>query len=505
MSVFKTTGILVLALGITLGVSAEGSKESAAASATPAQVKYFSVNGGRNWKEGNPIVQKFEQKFNIKFTGEYVTLDQYNQKVPLLIASGDIPDMMRMDAYQHFDYIGNDVFLQLDDLVAKYGANIKKYVPQVAWDMTLYKGKIYCLPSANYTGKYTRSVRKDWMDKLGLAMPKNLDEFYQVAKALTLNDPDGNGKADTYGFGTDGDSRQAGFMDIFGAYGGVTEYNIKEADGKILTFDISENYRQAMRYIKRLYDEKILDPESFIHKPDQATQKLVQNKIGSFVGWWSGVPVSLYDTYKVKQIDPKVDWVIMPPLVGPEGKSGMQKRQLITYTIVLSKKTKAAEPIVKFLDYLITDEGQWLAFLGIEGEHYTIKDGKRYRTEAGNKAFNEMWLDVFSQTLLRADIILPWYGQDDKLKEEYIQKTEQFGKYPDTFEGLSTPEFQKFNSEVKKYANESFIRFIMGDLSLDKDWATYVADWKKKGGDEIRNSLLKAYNAKNGTSATFKN
>jgi putative aldouronate transport system substrate-binding protein len=495
---------LVMMLVVTMGLAAAGASQTASASA-PVEVRYFSENGSRNWKDGNPTVLKFEEKFNIKFIPDFVTREQYSQKAPLLIASGDLPDMMKLEGYQHFDYISNDVFLQLDDLIAKVGPNITKHVPQAAWDMTRYQGKTYALPSPNYPGKFTRSVRQDWLDKLKLPMPKTLDDFYQMARAITLNDPDGNGRADTYGVGTEGDSRQQGFMDIFGAYGGVAEYHILEKDGRVLTFDISENYREALRYIKRLYDEKLLDPEAFINKQDQSLQKIVQNRIGSYIGWWSSVPVTLYETYKVRQTDPKVNWAIMPPLVGPNGQSGMQKRQLITYTVVLSKKTKAAEPIMRFMDYLISDEGQWLAFLGIEGEHWYQKDGMKLRTEAGAKAFNEMWLDVFGQTFLRADLIFPWYGQDDPLKREYIEKTNEFGVYGDTFEGISTAEYQKFNPELRKYANESFIRFVMGELSLDRDWNSYVTEWKRKGGDEVRNSLLKAYNTLRGTSLTFKN
>lgn len=41
--------------------------------------------------------------------------------------------------------------------------------------------------------------RKDWFDALNLQSPKTLDDWYNVIKALTLNDPDKNGKNDTYG------------------------------------------------------------------------------------------------------------------------------------------------------------------------------------------------------------------------------------------------------------------------------------------------------------------
>ena len=41
-------------------------------------------------------------------------------------------------------------------------------------------------------------VRKDWLDKVGMSMPKTTDDLYQLAKAFTTKDPNGDGKKDTY-------------------------------------------------------------------------------------------------------------------------------------------------------------------------------------------------------------------------------------------------------------------------------------------------------------------
>ena len=66
----------------------------------------------------------------------------------------------------------------------------------------MYNGKSYGLAS---TGSIAKNegllIRKDWLDKLGLKVPTTTDELMAVMKAFTFNDPDGNGKADTYGYG----------------------------------------------------------------------------------------------------------------------------------------------------------------------------------------------------------------------------------------------------------------------------------------------------------------
>ncbi len=44
------------------------------------------------------------------------------------------------------------------------------------------------------------AYRKDWLDKFGMDVPTTLDEYYAFAKAVALEDPDGNSKNDTFAF-----------------------------------------------------------------------------------------------------------------------------------------------------------------------------------------------------------------------------------------------------------------------------------------------------------------
>ena len=60
-------------------------------------------------------------------------------------------------------------------------------------------GKTYATDRARALGRNGVTIRKDWLENLGLEEPKTIDEFYNVLKAFTKDDPDGNGKDDTYG------------------------------------------------------------------------------------------------------------------------------------------------------------------------------------------------------------------------------------------------------------------------------------------------------------------
>ena len=61
-------------------------------------------------------------------------------------------------------------------------------------------GKLYGIYRERPLSRQGIVIRKDWLDNLGLDMPKTVDELYETAKAFTEKDPDQNGKNDTIGF-----------------------------------------------------------------------------------------------------------------------------------------------------------------------------------------------------------------------------------------------------------------------------------------------------------------
>ena len=76
--------------------------------------------------------------------------------------------------------------------------------------------------------------------------------------------------------------------------------------------------------------------------------------------------------------------------------------------------------------------------------------------------------------------------------------------YQDLFTGIITDEYTKLNSELESYMDNNITKFIMGELDLDKDWDNFVSTYLNMGGEQVRTSLLNAYNEANGTSYTFR-
>ena len=497
MSLFARRALAVIALAalVAVGAAASGQSDSAAKTG-PVTLTYFSPDMGRILKEDAPNFLELQKRLNMKIDANFVPSAEFTQKLNVMVASGEMPDVVKINGYDYAQYVPQGVLLPLNDLVEKLGPNLKKQVPQAAWELSTVNGKIYAVPSYNWPGKYVYSVRKDWLEKTSQKVPTTLDELYAVLKKLKTFKPDG------YPYASYGAGSRVVFMPIFGAYGVQPAYFTLK-DGKVSAGSISAGYREALRYIKKLYDEKLVDPEALIESSDQAREKLLRDRSGSFNAWWSIVPTILMDQYKMTTITPGADWSIVNAVKGQDGSGGMIANNRVSHTTVIAQRTKVAEAAMKFLDYLVTNEGFELAFYGIKGADWTEKDGQfAGRTEQGNKAFSEKWLDPFSQTVLRTDLVLDAYRINNPPYWVYIRAAADQPLLDNLFEGIITPEVQTFIADLNKYEEESFIKFVTGTMSIDQ-FADYVKLWKDKGGQKIQESLLKEYNKRKGTSFTL--
>jgi len=177
--------------------------EAAAPSGEKIKISISHIGG--NSLEGSEKSQRMimlRKHFpDIEFENLWVSYAAYLDKIPLNIASNDLADMQFCNAFNDVPLMmQNDLLTAMDDYLAKYGKDITAVTPEKAWDSTLYDGKQYALAhnvyDLNIWGTYHR---QDWLTKLGLKAPTTTDEYGTVLAGYTKKDPDGNGKADTYG------------------------------------------------------------------------------------------------------------------------------------------------------------------------------------------------------------------------------------------------------------------------------------------------------------------
>lgn len=247
-----------------------------AAAETPAERQTISwsvidVNAGVNavGEYADQILQQIEDYCGADLDIVWYANDALSEKNSLALTSpSTMPQIMSWGGTVTGDVVSaakNGAFVDLN----KYIWDSEKYPylsqmsKEVADNLTV-NGQLIALPRTRVVGRYGLSYRKDWAEKLGVELPANAtpDDVYKMLYAFTYDDPDGNGKDDTIGMEM---TLYTGPFDIIQTWFGCGN-GWQEKDGQLVPVWTTDEYFEAVDYIKKLYDDGLM-PADFYSRP----------------------------------------------------------------------------------------------------------------------------------------------------------------------------------------------------------------------------------------------
>ncbi len=313
--------------------------------------------------ENGAWIKAMQAKFpEVEFKLEPVLYSAIGDKFPVLIASGDLPDIFMTNAQTYLpQLVASKLVAPLDDALAKYGKDIVGNAREGHLKFGQFGGKQYSIPNSYSLKYFAQNIRMDWLDKLGLKVPVTMDEFRAVARAFVSKDPDGNGKQDTYGTAF---RQNVNFIDsFFHAYGvapGHHQIGMWRVRGGKQTNDwVQPQMKEALLNLASWYKEGLIDPESLTFDWNQWWNKYLQNK----VGMWYHQPRRLSEmngALKKAGVENAKMWPIEPPK-GPYGQGTSDEGQ----PWALFFATRNVDKAVEVLNYAYTQE----FFLAAKGQN----------------------------------------------------------------------------------------------------------------------------------------
>jgi putative aldouronate transport system substrate-binding protein len=484
----------------------------------PATLKIFKGTNGRTWVPTELNYQELMKRTN---TILEVQQNDDNGALNLLFASGDLPDII-VTGMNYTQYVNTGYIRPLDDLLEKYGQNILNIGSEQAWKLMILGGKKYAMPYENTIIKNMVSVREDWIKNLGIDLSKNkdygnwggkyvtLDEYKSILTKFVKNDPDKNGKNDTYGIGGPGDKGfNAAWVNIYGTFGGIPGH-VYISNNKATPWVVTEQYRAALVYINGLWKEGLVDPEMYLVNRDQARQKLINGVSGSILGgWWSLPQVLVRDG--LQKVTPGAEFIPLF-LTSNDGKTlGYPDAGLISNTIVITNTSKVAEKAMQFLNYLHTDEGYYLVRWGVADVDFNMVNNYPVRTETGQEKQKRAVVDALYPLINQLDhqdyeATAPVTALLDVLYQKWdlLARNNDQPHYSNAFYGIPDPRANdEYGVDVDNWIEQSAMAFITGETPLDDaNWNNYINTWKRMGGVKILQGYIDAYNSLNGTKIT---
>lgn len=526
---------------------------SASASDSPAASKANTVPDGPEGKYDPPIevttvrslnqaaeiapgetydeniwTKTFESDLGIKVKNAWkVNAEQYQNKIAVTMASGDMPDFMNVDAQQFQILVQAGTIADLTDVYAKYASDLTKSSFEGSNSLRLkaatVDGKIMGIPQDGGEAADTQLIyiRKDWLANLGLEPPKTMDDVLKIAIAFTKNDPDKNGKNDTYGLSLDynlfnGWSGLDGFFNGYHAYpfnptkGTGTNLNfIKGADGKAQWADVQPEVKTALGKLADLFKQGAIYPEFSVIDGNKSAELVTSGKVGmTFGAFW----VPTWPINNMYKDVPGSDWGIYP-LVSSDDKPALSQSMggLPSHYFVVSKKSAHPEaPFLLLNTYIEKIYGHF-----DKNYHTVTVDGKDYgefglapingglpgnnpraaaavqaaKKSGDTSALNDEQKTYFDQVAkFEAGDATMWAanklwseGGVFSLLGQYVENNQVFTS---AYVGNPTPTMISKGPSLRDEEVKMMTSIIMGSKPLDyfDEWA---ANWLASGGQSI--------------------
>ena len=513
--------VSLLVLCMTASVFAGGSKQAqgTSPSAGPVAVELWY---GLSMTEMPPppadwkVIQLIKDKLGIDLTISALPSAGNDQdvKINAAAAANSLPDIFQVNRNPWVNIVKAGVVGAVDDLYAMMPDRTKKMYDAESRAYTTYNGKSYGLAQP---GAVSRNegvlIRKDWLDKLGLPVPVTTEDYFNVMKAFTEKNPDGAGR---YGFGAfieldatyeEGLGRR--FEPLMGAFGVAGTWNLQGSNPGL-------NVRRpemfdALSYVKRIVDEKVIDPNWISLNKDDFRAAWKQGRFG-IMREQNAAYAAESNYAPFDQNFPNGQWIVIDP---PKGPTGLRSVGVFPNNYrVLSLSAKAVQAgkgpaIAKLLEWMVDESdngGYYLLGWGEKGVNYVIgPDGSP--TEDGIPDPSKGWSkpEVTSITQLRNMV---FYNSQVELISRYPTYKTASGKTMSALDVLYDMQKRDWtpndgsnalptpNADLKRFYEQGVIEFVTGVRPLTKDaWTAWVADFDKLGGKDWEDAGIAAARA----------
>jgi len=352
------------------------------------------------------------------------------------------------------------------------------------YDNIRVDGKLYGIPQYRDIGRAALIFRKDWLDKLGFDVPKTIEDYYNVSRAMAFNDPDGDGQQNTYGFMLHKSyfsGSAAASTRLAVSLGAPNKWEVDE-NGKFTPEFEHPVHFELLKMFRRLYEEGALNQDFAAVDESEVLKVFDASRAGLRVGV-AGNAGSMQD--RVLQTDPNAVFDV-EPLTGPMGIRVPGELGNNGFFVFPKSKVKTEEDLLRilaFFDRLLDEDVNTLLLRGIEGKHYEeTADGKHQWIDF---ALFQREVKPYRDMLIHnTNNVKPLI--DTPVAEKATRITQENTKYavPNPALTLSSPTYSERGGELDQLMTDAMIKFVMGNID-EAGYQAEIQKWRSMGGDKI--------------------
>ncbi|MBW4093904.1 MAG: extracellular solute-binding protein [Acidobacteria bacterium] len=492
------------ALGLT---ACSGGGNSTATASELSTVKIMAPFLSTQAPTADSAVQKkLESLMGKKIDITWVPNSSYADKTNIVLAGSDLPHIMvvQTKSPSFVKSAESGAFWELTDKLKDY-PNLNTNQPDIQLNSSV-NGKVYGVFRSRAPMRTAVMFRKDWLDKLGLKVPTTTQELYEVAKAFTEGDPNGDGKGDTTGivipkWGGLGTNSPYDVMEEW--YGAGNRWT--ERDGKLIpSFETSE-FLDANRFIKKMVDEKLINADFATYDSTKWNDAFINGKAGIIIDVDSRISqlIGLFKAADASTYQNKVAYT--GNLKGPDGKLHAHPSDGYAGFLSIPKSTVRTEAdLKKVLDVLNTMNDKDVAVLinnGIEDVNFKLVDGRAATITPPTPESKAVSADIASYSQLGTNVNGNHF-YDVKQASDYEQKV-----YDDRVKLMADDLKSAVYNPAAPYISDTYvakgvqldnivadarIKYLAGQLD-ENGLKDAIKQWDTAGGSKVKDEINKLW------------
>ncbi|MBN2618703.1 MAG: ABC transporter substrate-binding protein [Spirochaetales bacterium] len=379
-------------------VNANGKQEVSSEGVTTVTI--FSYDPIQTWNNMDDEIGKvITEKTGVKLQYEFAIGDA-EQRTALIAASGIYPDLISPKSVSA-SMISQGALLDLTNLINEHAPNMKKMLGDQMKRLRYSADNkaIYFIPTYSVLNKVDFDTDAWFKLQLGALKESNypaiktLKDYEQVISDYVKKHPTTKDGLPTIGLSLLADDWRYVISVTNPSFWATGAHDDGEWFIDPETFKAKEHYfrpeaKEYFRWLNHMNDIGLLDIESFTQKYDQYLSKIASGRVVGLIdaNWEIGDAInSLKAEGKYEQMYGRFPAVLEK---GMKAKYNQSVGFDGGWGVAITKEAKDPVKLIKFFDYLASEEGQILINWGIEGKHWEMKDGKRVFTEEAKAARN---------------------------------------------------------------------------------------------------------------------
>lgn len=489
-----------------------------------AFVQLYANPGCTDELDKNEFTKYYEELTNVHINWvevDYGASDADNvTKLNMMLASNNYPDVILGNSFTKLSLYqaGLDkILVPLNDLIDEYAPNLCALFekrPDIKAMWTAPDGNIYGLGNVNeyYHGEAPNRVwvYDPWLEQLGIEAPQTVEEYYDFLVAVKNTDLNGNGIADEIPLLTMNSATKIWLISPWIFYDGT---NLMVENDEIKFVSNTEEYRDAVRYIKRLYDEELIPADVFTMDDTQITANVMSEdfKVATVAAFWQGNIFTDLDSESTAAYD----MTALAPLEGPTGLRQIPKGRFdhIPCMFSITSSCEYPEIAMKWVDWLYDDLNSWRAHYGpmldgpsdVQEGFYAVKEGlywsNDFSTENPLHNPNYAWGQCVAPYFSVATEITNTARMDGTYGVWEAKLAESSNMYDPYKVTDYVPSFfmseegsqviAEYKAVIDSIVEKNFAAFVTGTKDIENDWNAYLEELNNAGLAEY----LDAYQA----------